>query len=88
MLRYAKGASENEPEKTWSASLCTWIWESVGYWNEVDRGSVMYYSYVILQFPQPIMSRNAGTGNSNASATRLCRSEVRKALTGSAMDCP
>lgn len=42
LLRYAKGASENEPEKTWSDSLCAWIKDSVDYWNEVDSGLADY----------------------------------------------
>ena len=42
LLRYAKGAAENEPEKTWAKSLSTWIRESVGYWNEVDREMADY----------------------------------------------
>lgn len=42
LLRYAKGAAENEPVKTWAVSLDAWIRESVGYWNEVDSGLTDY----------------------------------------------
>lgn len=38
MKRYAKGESENEPEKSWGAKLDEWISDSVGYWNEVNDG--------------------------------------------------
>lgn len=38
LKRYAIGASENEPEKTWSKHLVTWIKESVGFWDDVDDG--------------------------------------------------
>lgn len=36
--RYAKGAEENEPDKTWGKKLEAWIKESVRYWHEIDDG--------------------------------------------------
>lgn len=40
--RYVKGASENEPGKTWGGKLEAWIRDSIGYWHEVDDGLQEY----------------------------------------------
>ena len=40
--RYAKGASENEPDKTWGGLLAEWISGSVLFWNEVNDGIIKY----------------------------------------------
>ena len=40
--RYAKGADENEPDKTWGGFLAEWITGGVLYWNEVNDGIVKY----------------------------------------------
>ena len=42
MARYAKGAKENEPDKTWGGRLDSWIKASIGYWDDVTSGKIEY----------------------------------------------
>ena len=40
--RYARGAAENEPGKTWGGRLDRWIKDSIRYWDDVDCGEIEY----------------------------------------------
>ena len=42
VARYAKGAKENEPDKTWGGRLDSWIKDSIGYWDDVTSGKIEY----------------------------------------------
>lgn len=40
VMRYCIAASENEPEKTWSGEMLSWIADSMNYWNDVHQALI------------------------------------------------
>ena len=52
--RYAKGAAENEPDKTWGGLLAEWITGSVQFWNEVNDGIITYDKHKAEEYIQAL----------------------------------